>query len=547
MRKNTLKVIFICLLVFSFSLSALAQDIPALPGPGNPPPPQGQQGPSPNPEEEIKAALGILVIDGIIDRKQALKVLEYYRKELAETKNMTPEARQQYQEKSRTEHKDLLSLLVKAGIITKTQAEAIDKALTKTALALPPGQPGISGSGFSALKTTAFYTQNGGNVIKANQNIITSKKDESGVKIADGGTFTLKDSIVTKSGDSSSTENSDFYGLNAGILAESAGKINLANCTINTNGTGANAVFATGAGSLITLSGVTIKTTADSSRGLDATFTGTVNAKNVNITTSGAHSAAIATDRGNGTIIVTGGTMTTSGEGSPGIYSTGDIQVTDANLTATGSEAAVIEGKNSITLTNTTLSGAKKRGVMLYQSFSGDAEVGTSIFKMNSGSLTAQEGPLFYVTNTQAIIELKGATLHANSGILLTASAGNWGTKGSNGGTVTLKANNQILDGNITCDTISSIEAILQNNSILTGSINGDNTAKSTKLTLDKTSIWNVTGDSYLTTLTDDDLTLANIHDNGFTIYYESSAATNSWLGGKSYNLAGGGRLIPVN
>lgn len=100
------------------------------------------------------------------------------------------------------------------------------------------------------------------------------------------------------------------------------------------------------------------------------------------------HCAALETDRGNGTVNVTNGTMTTAGQGSPGIYSTGDIKVSDAKITATGAEGAVIEGKNSISLTNTTLSGAKLWGVMLYQSFSGDAEIGTSSFKMNDGSLT---------------------------------------------------------------------------------------------------------------------------------------------------------------
>jgi hypothetical protein len=62
------------------------------------------------------------------------------------------------------------------------------------------------------------------------------------------------------------------------------------------------------------------------------------------------------------------------------------------------------------------------------------------------------------------------------------------GATGSNSGTVTFKAENETFNGNITCDNISSITAILQNNTTLTGAINMDHKAKSINLTLDSTS-----------------------------------------------------------
>ena len=414
-----------------------------------------------------------------------------------------------------------------------------------------PSAPGDSAnsqgsSGSSNVTATGAYSLDGETETNSSQTIIASNTDESGILVTNKGTLVLSDSTVTKTGDTSSNDNSDFYGLNAGVLAESGSTIKLSNCTISTNANGANGVFATGTGSSVTLSDVQIKTTADGSRGVDATQTGNITCINVDISTQGQHCAAIATDRGRGTINVTGGTMTTAGDGSPGIYSTGTITVSDATLSATGSEAAVIEGKNSISLTNVTLSGAKKCGAMLYQSFSGDAEVGTSSFTMNAGSLKAAVGPLFYITNTQSVIELKGAELTATSGILLAASADRWGNTGSNGGNVTFKADSEILKGNITCDNISSVETILQNNTTLTGAINTDNTASSITLTLDSTSSWNVTGTSYLTSLKDEDTTLANIKDNGYTIYYDSSSGANSWLGSKTYTLTDGGKLTPI-
>jgi hypothetical protein len=46
--------------------------------------------------------------------------------------------------------------------------------------------------------------------------------------------------------------------------------------------------------------------------------------------------------------------------------------------------------------------------------------------------------------------------------------------------------------------------------------------------------------------LKDEDTTLANIKDNGYTIYYVSNSDANSWLGSKAYNLTDGGKLTPI-
>lgn len=440
--------------------------------------------------------------------------------------------------------KNILADLVKDGTITQDQAETIAKAFKNK---MGPHQPAGGQQQSDKIETSGAYTQKNKNIIQNNQIYTATKQNQSAIKVTDGGKLTITQATINKTGNSTSEEDSNFFGLNAGVLAESAATIHISDSKITTNAEGSNAIFATGKSSVINLSNVKIKTTASSSRGLDATLTGTVNATNVDITTQGTHCAALATDRGNGTINVLGGTMHTAGDGSPGIYSTGDINVSDATLTATGSEAAVVEGKNTITLNNTTLSGAKKQGVMLYQSFSGDAEVGTSKFTMNGGSLTAEEGPLFYVTNTESIIKLNNAKLQQSSGILLNVGAGKWGNQGANGATVKFNAQNQLLDGDIICDTISNVQLSLQENSKLNGSINKENTAKSLSLTLDKTSSWNVTANSYLTTLTTADSTLSNIDDNGFTIYYNANNLANQWLGSNTYILKNGGKLTPKN
>jgi len=205
----------------------------------------------------------------------------------------------------------------------------------------------------------------------------STQNDQSAIVVTGNGSISIDKAMVIKNeGNTSNADNSNFYGLNAAILTKTNSTLKLTNSNITTGVEGANGVFATGNNSKVILDNVGIITTADSSRGLDATYGGTIIANNIKITTNGAHCAALATDRGGGIVNVTNGVLNTAGDGSPGIYSTGAISATNTISTATGSEAAVIEGKNSITLTNSNITGYKKDGVMIYQSFSGDASTG---------------------------------------------------------------------------------------------------------------------------------------------------------------------------
>jgi hypothetical protein len=389
--------------------------------------------------------------------------------------------------------------------------------------------------------------------LQTEQTFIATDSDESGVYVLNGGVLTLQSSIVQKTGDTSSDENSSFYGLNAGLLATSGSNIQMLSGMITTTGRGANGAFSTGAGTEVSLYGVRILATADGGHGVMATQGGAMTLENVAITTAGANSAAIATDRGGGTITATGGVVTTSGQDSPGIYSTGDITISGARISASGSESAVIEGANSITLTASDLSSSKtgKWGVMIYQSMSGDAKGTRGTFTMTGGSLTcsASDSPLFFVTNSTGVIRLSGVEITAASGVLVKAErTDRWGQSGANGGTVELTADEETLDGDLVADSISSITLTLNNNTTLTGAADSAHSAKAINLTLDASSTWNVTADSYVTCLTDPDgisgSSLSNVIGNGHTVYYDASAC--SGLDGLTYNLSDGGLLTPA-
>jgi hypothetical protein len=418
-----------------------------------------------------------------------------------------------------------------------------------------PGEPGGQGGpGDNSASVTygAFLTQKGGTQTKSDLTINATEQDQSAVLVTDSGTLNLSKSKITTSGNTSSQDSSSFAGLNGAVLATTGSTINLTESIITTTGEGANGAFATGDKSAVNLTNVIIDATAGGAHGVMATKSGTVTLKDVNITTRGQSSGALATDRGSGTITAEGGTITTSGMNSPAIYSTGVISVTNAVMSATGAESAVIEGANTINVTNSTLTSSMedKWGVMIYQSMSGDAEGTQGKFTMSGGELsnTASKGPLFFVTNSTGVIHLSNVTVTAASGELINASANRWGNEGSNGGTVIFTADSQNLAGSITADKISSVELTLKNGSSLKSAVNPTNSAKAMKLTLDVTSSWNVTANSYVSTLSDPDgitgTTVTNIKGNGFTVYYNSAACPE--LGGKAYSLSEGGSLVPA-
>ena len=334
-------------------------------------------------------------------------------------------------------------------------------------------------------------------------------------------TITINSSVFDKTGNTTNDDNSNFRGQNAVVLGIEGSQTSIKNSNITSNSIGSNAVFATGEGSVINVENTNIHTKGDSSRGLDATYKGTVNGKNLTITTEGAHSATLATDRGEGTITAEAAKLTTSGTGSPVIYSTGNITANNVNGVANKSEIGVVEGKNSITLTNSNVTGYHDNGFMLYQSFSGDAESGIARLKAENNTLTTHgTGAFIYVNNTTAEADLTGNTiLMPNTTTLVKAAADSrWGKDGENGGHLTLRASNQELSGNIVADSISTIALDLANGSSLVGAINTDNTAKEVTVKLSKDSTWTLTGDSYVKSLTNEDTTGSNIHLNGYKL-----------------------------
>ncbi len=383
------------------------------------------------------------------------------------------------------------------------------------------------------------------NSVVENESFSSETSDQNAMLVTGDIDVTLENIEVNKTGDSDVGDNTSFYGTNSAILAKSGANLNIKNITVNTDATGANGVFSYGGkattnnssndGTTITISDSTITTKKDNSGGIMTTGGGTMKASNLTINTAGISSAAIRTDRGGGNVTVDGGTYTTTGQGSPTIYSTANVTVSNSDLIAKASEGIVIEGKNSVTINNCNLtdSNTKLNGksttyknIFLYQSMSGDAEEGNSEFTANDSEIITNKGDSFYVTNTKSTINLKNNTIinNDNTGNFLRVQKDSWGKTGYNGGNVALIMENQATTGNIVVDEISTLDMNMKDNSYYEGTINVDNSAKSITLKLDDTSKIKLTGNCYITELNDSDTTYSNIDFNGYKLYVSGIA-----------------------
>jgi hypothetical protein len=360
-------------------------------------------------------------------------------------------------------------------------------------------------------KTSYTSTKSGGHAIL----VSGTSKSYTGIK-------------VKKTG-SSNSQNADFNGTNAAVLVTNKGTLKIKKSTIYTNGSHANGIFAYGSGSKAYIYNTKITTRGNCSGGIMTTGGATMTAVNLKVLTYGNSSAAIRSDRGGGTVNVTGGSYTTKGVGSPAIYSTAKIKVSGATLKSTKSEAVVIEGANSVYLKNCTVTGSniKKNGqakyynnVLIYQSMSGDASVGSSRFTMYGGTMTSKKGAMFHVTNTTTVITLNHAKLNLSGNLLLTESADNWGTSGSNGGKVTFNAVNQTLKGTITVGSTSTLNLNLKSGSTYKGKINTSGQSGTVNVSVAKGTTWTLTGNTYVTSLTNN----GTINTNGYTLYVNGTA-----------------------
>ena len=408
------------------------------------------------------------------------------------------------------------------------------------------GGPGSQASGVDSYDAANEYSSD---ETVSDTSLESTGTDENAALVSNDAEVTFNnDAISRTSSDSQGGDNSSFYGVGAAVLATD-GTAYVKDSTVTTDSKGGAGLFAYGDGTVYAAD-TDITTQQDTSGGIHAAGGGTLYAWDLSVETNGESSAAIRSDRGGGTMVVDGGTYTSNGVGSPAVYCTADIAVNNAELTANGSEAVCIEGLNSLRLYNSNLTGNMSDDdqndttwtVILYQSMSGDSEVGNSTFQMDGGTITSKNGGLFYTTNTECTIALKDVdiTYNDDSEFFLQCTGNNnqrgWGQSGANGSDCNFTADSQDMKGNVIWDSISDLDFYMTNGSTLEGAfVNDESNAGNggdgyCNVVIDKDSTWTVTGDSTITslsnagTITDEDGKTVSIVGTDGTTYVEGDS-----------------------
>ena len=410
----------------------------------------------------------------------------------------------------------------------------------------PGGAPGGQSQGVDSYDTANTYDSD---TEVSDTSLESTGTDENAALVSSGANVTFNNIDITRnSSDSTGGDNSSFYGVGAALLATD-GNAYVKGGTVTTDAAGGAGLFAYGDGTVYAAD-TTIKTTQDTSGGIHAAGGGKLYAWDLNVETDGESAAAIRSDRGGGTMVVDGGTYTSNGVGSPAVYCTADIAVTDATLTANGSEAVCIEGLNSLHLFNCDLTGNMSDlsqndstwTVILYQSMSGDSEVGNSTFQMDGGTLTSKNGGVFYTTNTESDITLKDVDITYNNDneYFLRCTGNNnergWGESGANGADCDFTAISQDMEGSVIWDTISQLDFYMTDGSNLTGAIIDDESFAGNggdgycNVYVSDDSTWTVTGDSTVSklsnagTIVDDSGKTVTVKGTDGTVYVEGDS-----------------------
>ena len=142
----------------------------------------------------------------------------------------------------------------KSGDVTKgVMINQSNDSKGGTNFTISENQQGQSSTDKSSTVMKATFTHSGGSASKSGRTYKATKADTSAVLVTNSGSLTLSNCTISKSGNSSSLDQSSFLGLNAGVLANNGGKLKMTGGTITTTGAGANGAFAYGSGSSVAL------------------------------------------------------------------------------------------------------------------------------------------------------------------------------------------------------------------------------------------------------------------------------------------------------
>lgn len=335
------------------------------------------------------------------------------------------------------------TVLLSTNISILTRIYADDKQITHT-------NKIIDGSEESLMNETIESTQPNHSVI-CNQN---------------GGTVTLDQNTLVKSGDSINTDGTNSIVYTTGSSFTKIDQSDLQSTSKGSSGIVANEK------AMVYANDSTIMTSNDSSNGLEAVSSGQIIANQMDITTQGNQSAAVNVKQNDGSISLTNSILSTDGNDAPLLHANGTIEADNVSGNASHSKIAEVEGGHHLSIYNSQLSSTNnhllqneliKNGIRIQCVQDSSTKEKARIDVCNSIlSTMIDEGSMFYVDGQDTNIVLNKSLLsfdcdHVD---LLHVSNGN----------VKLTGSEETMVGNITVESHAKVDMYLLDGSSYTGS-----------------------------------------------------------------------------
>lgn len=337
----------------------------------------------------------------------------------------------------------LCSTVLLSNISILTRIYADDKQITHT-------NKIIDGSEESLMNETIESTQPNHSVI-CNQN---------------GGTVTLDQNTLVKSGDSINTD-----GTNSIVYTTGSSFTKIAQSDLQSTSKGSSGIAASEK-AMVYANDSSILTGNDSANGLEAVSSGQIIANKMNITTQGNQSAAVNVKQNDGSISLTNSILSTDGNDAPLLHANGTIEVDNVSGNASHSKIAEVEGGQHLSIYNSQLSSTNnhllqneliKNGIRIKGIQDSSTKEKARIDICNSIlSTMIDDGSMFYVDGQDTNIVLNKSLLSFDCDHVDLLHVLN--------GNVKLTGSEETMVGNISVESHAKVDMYLLDGSSYTGS-----------------------------------------------------------------------------
>ncbi len=369
-----------------------------------------------------------------------------------------------------------------------------------------------------------------------------SMPDQSAMRLLNGARVSLHNPHILKRGGSSSIRSTLSSGLNAALSADSGSWCSITQGFITTRAHGAAALFAGGDNTRLVLEGTGLSTWQPWSPGIIANNEAEVTGYGLTISTQGEESPALLTRSWAG-LQLNNCRIITTNHASPALDTNADANLRDIDFCCLRSGCLRLGSGTRVSIARGQLRGNYPAAIHLRSALTDGVEGEPASLRLRHSTVMADAGSVFLVTNVSAELHLEGVTASGNGMQLLLVRQGTEGQANANSAEARLHATASRLSGDIGTDAASRADITLDNGTTWSGSARGN-----IALSLQAGALWNLSGNSSISSLdfggSSVQAGLRRIRANGFTLFYKADSTPA--LGGKSYELPGGGQLCPA-